>query len=60
MLYPRMQACNNLFSPYYFVNALASQTDAVAGFVDAVLRQPGDDLCQRGKHDVFTNYSHRF
>ena len=47
-------------SLYYFVDALACLADAIAGFVDDVLRQPDDDLRRRGKHDFFTNYSHRF
>ena len=44
----------------YFIGAHVCFAGAIAGFADAVLRRPGDDLRRRGKHDVFTNYSHRF
>lgn len=45
---------------HYFVDAHACFVVAIADFVDDVLRQPGDGLRWRGKHDVFTNYGHRF
>ena len=44
----------------YFVGRTCLLAGAIAGFVDAVLRRLGDDLRLRGKHDDFTNYSHRF
>ena len=54
------QAVHQTVALCYFIDTLACLTESITDFVDEVLRQPGDGLRRRGKHNVFTNYDHRF
>ena len=47
-------------SPCYFIDAGACLPDAIAGFIDEVLRQPDSGHRRREKHDSFTGDSRRF